>query len=108
MKSLQLKKGMLMKDSSQVVIEAPLSFTGSSKRINKIWSATDNAAVKWAILLPSIVLLYVICWSFILCWYVFFGICLVPYRLIRRSSRKQKRDTLRHQEMLNAIQNKSN
>ena len=42
-------------------------------------------------------------WFFVACWYLFWGIWLIPYRLIRRGSRKNKRDALRHREMLDAV-----
>jgi hypothetical protein len=47
-------------------------------------------------------MLICIIWFAVLCWYIFFGLLLVPYRLIRRSSRKNKRDQLRHRELLDA------
>lgn len=81
--------------SDKIVIEAPLSFAGSAKRI---WRISGNALVRIFILLP----LVFFAWCFVLCWYAFFGVLIIPYRLIRRSSRKQKRDKLRHYELVDA------
>lgn len=41
-------------------------------------------------------------WAFVLGWYLFFGLLIVPYRLIRRSDRNRKRDALQHREVLAA------
>jgi hypothetical protein len=43
-------------------------------------------------------------WLFILVWYLFFGLLLVPYRLIRRGQRKQRLEDARHREQLAAIE----
>lgn len=51
-------------------------------------------------------------WVFVAFWYVLiyviFGILFVPYRLLRRSSRKQKQAKLRHREVLEAIEKNRN
>jgi uncharacterized membrane-anchored protein len=44
-----------------------------------------------------------VAWFVIVGWYLFFGILLIPYRLIRRGQRKSKRDSMRHEEMLSAM-----
>jgi Flp pilus assembly protein TadB len=92
--------------SDKVVLSAPLSFIGSAARIWKI-TKTDNMAVKWLVLTPLALALICAAWTFVACWYfvmyVLFGIFFIPYRLLRRSSRKQKRDRLRHHELLSAI-----
>lgn len=85
--------------SEQIVIEAPLSFTGSAKRL---WRKSDSKLIKYLVLVPIICLV----WSFVIFWYMFFGLLVVPYRLIRRSGRKQKRDKLRHSELIEAMQKK--
>ena len=93
------------KQSQDVIVEAPLSFTGAAKRINKLNNPDQNLPVK--ILVRSLtIFLVALAWTFIIGWYLLWGLWIVPFRLLRRSSRKQKRDNLRHQEMLNAIQNK--
>lgn len=88
--------------SDGVVISAPMSFTGSAQRIFKI-TAIDNQLIKWLLLVPIAILLTLAAWSFVLIWYIIFGIWLIPYRLIRRSQRKAKRDRLRHRELLDQL-----
>lgn len=90
-------------NNKQIIIEAPLSYTGSQKRIVRLWDASDTPWIKWALLLPSIVLLLLSAWSFITAWYLCWGIWLVPYRMVRRSSRKQKVEANRHAEMMAAM-----
>jgi Flp pilus assembly protein TadB len=94
-------------DSERVIVQAPMSFIGSAKRI---WKITGVGA-PWNVLLGILaVLLITFAWVVVLLWYVFavflFGwIILLPYRLIRRSSRNRKRSELQHRETLEAIQN---
>jgi Flp pilus assembly protein TadB len=92
--------------SEKVIVSAPLSFIGSAQRIWKI-TKVDNLIVK--ILLIALALGLIACaWVFVAFWYfimyVLFGILFIPYRLLRRSSRKNKRDKLRHREVLDAIE----
>lgn len=86
-------------NSSDIVIEAPFSFTGSAKRI---WRLSDNVVIRIVLILPLIGL----AWCIVLIWYCVFGLLLVPYRLIRRSQRKQKVERTRHEELLNVISKK--
>jgi len=93
--------------SERIVVSAPLSFNGSALRI---WTVTknDNQTLKWLVLVP-IALTSVFCaWIFVAIWYfiiyILFGVLFIPYRLIRRSGRKQKRDKLRYRELLDAIE----
>ena len=88
--------------SDEIILSAPMSFTGSAQRIFKI-TEVNNRLLKWLLLVPLALLLALTVWSFVLIWYLIFGIWLIPYRLIRRSQRKAKRDRLRHQELLNAV-----
>ena len=92
--------------SEKVIVSAPLSFIGSAQRIWKI-TKVDNPVAK--ILLIALALGLIACaWVFVAFWYfimyVLFGILFIPYRLLRRSSRKNKRDKLRHREVLDAIE----
>ena len=89
-------------ESESVVVSAPMSFTGSAQRIFKI-ADVNNRLLKWLLLVPLALILTLTAWSFVLIWYIIFGIWLIPYRLIRRSQRKAKRDRLRHQELLKEI-----
>ncbi len=91
--------------SEKIVVSAPMSFGGSAARIWKI-TDVDSPVVKVLLVLLA---LFLICtaWALVFCWYMFFGLWVVPYRLIRRGSRKNKRDALRHQEMLEAARRKT-
>jgi len=72
---------------------APLSFIGSFRRI-AAWASRlakrspAHAALGWTLGVIAILLT----WAFVACWYfvVFglFGIFVIPYRLVRRSSRR--------------------
>jgi Protein of unknown function (DUF2510) len=88
--------------SEKVVVSAPLSFHGSAARIWKITKqATGGAQVALGALA---VLLVALAWTFVLCWYLTWGLWLVPYRLIRRGSRQRKRQALQHRELIAAVQ----
>lgn len=91
-------------NSENVIISAPFSFNGSALRIWKITNS-KNTYIKWLLLFPIALFFIFIAWCFVACWYLIFGILLVPYRLIRRSARKNKRDKLRHRELLETIEN---
>ena len=88
--------------SSRVVAAAPMSFAGSAQRI---WKLRYLPASGWAraVLGFVAVLLIVIVWALVLCWYLLWGIWLVPYRLIRRGQRRDKQARLRHAELLQAM-----
>lgn len=96
--------------SEKIVISSPLSFSGSAKRIWKI-TDVDNPAVKALLSLVAAALI-MFAWVFVAFWYVLiyvvFGILFIPYRLLRRSSRKQKQAKLRHREVLEAIEKNHN
>lgn len=92
--------------SEKVVVSAPTSFSGSAARI---WKMTDanNAAVKWLLLVPIALCLVLMAWSLVAIWYVIifglFGIFVIPFRLLTRSGRNRKRNSLQHRELLEAI-----
>jgi hypothetical protein len=86
-------------DSEQVVIAAPMSFTGSAQRLWNLTRHHANAGVR-AVIYFGVVLLIAVVWVLVLCWYFIFGLWLVPYRLIRRGQRKRHMQDLRHREML--------
>ncbi len=92
--------------SEKVVVSAPLSFSGSAQRIWKITSV-DNPIGKFALALIAITLIMG-AWIFVLCWYfvmyVLFGVFFFIFMLFTRSRRKNKRDKLRHREVLDAIE----
>ena len=87
--------------SENVVVAAPMSFTGSSKRVWKM-TRSSNVWLRWLVLIPIALMGVLVMWSFVAMWYVCFGLILWPWRLIRRGSRKNKRDALRHAELLEA------
>lgn len=86
-------------DSEKVTLSSPMSFNGSFTRLKKhmpdIWAA---------------ILCLVLIWPIILIWYIIayglFSVFTLPYRLIRRSNRKNKRSALQHRETLDAIKNR--
>lgn len=83
-----------MLESERVVIQAPMSYTGSARRIWRV-------GPRW--LVPLLVVAIAATWLVVTGWYLIFGVLLVPYRLIRRGSRKNKREQLRHREILQAV-----
>jgi len=85
-----------MTTSSRIVVSAPMSFHGSLGRLRNWFSGW----MFWAFGVP----LLVVWWVLIVAWYVVFGLLMVPYRLVRRGSRKRKLADARHREMLAAIQ----
>jgi len=87
-------------DSEEVVLAAPMSFTGSAERLWKLTRSAPANALASAAVYAGVILLIIVAWAAVLCWYFFFGIWLVPYRLIRRGQRKRRRKDLRHREML--------
>ena len=92
--------------SEKVVISAPFSFAGSAQRIWKM-TDVDNPFLKFILALIAIVFI-MFAWMFVACWYfvmyVLFGILFIPWRLLRRVSRKRKQERLRHREVLDAVQ----
>ena len=92
--------------SEKVVISAPTSFSGSAARIWKM-TDSDNAWLKWLLLVPVALMLIFLAWSFVAIWYFIiiglFGIFVIPFRLLTRSGRKRTRGKLQHRELLEAI-----
>lgn len=85
--------------SERIVVQAPMSYAGSAKRL---WRATHDrgAAVRWLVVIPLVLAMIALAWVAVTAWYVVFGLLLVPYRLIRRGSRKRKLEDRRHRELL--------
>jgi hypothetical protein len=92
--------------SEEVVVSAPLSFHGSAARLWKL-TRVENPYLRWGLAVPSAILLIGCAWVLVLAWYVMWGLFLVPYRLIRRGSRKRKREMLMHKEQMAAIQGRN-
>ena len=91
--------------SEKVVVSAPLSYTGSAARIWKLTGASENVGARIALGVAAIILILG-AWGFVTAWYVTWGLLLVPYRMIRRGSRKRKREALQHRETLAAMQSR--
>jgi uncharacterized membrane-anchored protein len=89
-------------EASRTVVAAPMSFAGSLGRTtNLLWHGRPPAVKVLAVLgVPSILFVW---WFAIVAWYLVFGLILAPYRLVRRGSRKRKREGRMHQETLRAI-----
>lgn len=87
-------------ESERVVIQSPLSFVGSARRI---WKLT-NLGPPWVkvLTIPTAVALIALAGCFVAIWTVVFGVLLVPWRLLRRGQRRRKQDALRHQELIAA------
>lgn len=92
--------------SEKLVVSAPFSFAGSAQRIWRI-TETDNAVLKGLLLIPTALLLISFAWMLVSFWYIImyvvFGIFFIPFRLWRRGARKNKRNELRHREVLETI-----
>lgn len=76
-----------------------MSFHGSAARIWRITEAADGGWQQVALAMAAGALIFV-AWCVVLCWYLFFGLLVIPYRLIRRGQRKRKMEDLRHRELL--------
>jgi hypothetical protein len=87
--------------STEVVVSAPMSFAGSAQRIWRITTGHERWA--YAGLVTLALLAVTLAWAAVACWYLTFGLLLVPYRIIRRGQRKQKLEQIRHQEMMNRV-----
>lgn len=93
--------------SEDVIINAPMSFTGAFQRTMRLRRWLDMNQRPWYVqaiwhwvFLNCILIVW---WAVVAGWYLIFGIFLIPYRLLRRGARKRKAEALRHREMLGAI-----
>jgi hypothetical protein len=69
--------------SEDVIINAPMSFAGAAQRASRIGRGTTGwkrAAIVAFVIVP----LLLVWWWTIIGWYLFFGLWVVPYRLLRR------------------------
>ncbi len=91
--------------SEDVIINAPMSFAGAAQRSFRLRRVTFNPSWLANVLMTTLaVMLTLLWWSLVACWYTAFGLLLVPYRLLRRGSRKRKAEALRHREMMDAME----
>lgn len=87
--------------SENIIIQSPTSFVGSARRI---WLLTKLGHPLLKVLtVPTALLLTAVAWVLCAVWLAVFGVLLVPWRLLRRGSRKRKQEARRHKEMLDAI-----
>jgi hypothetical protein len=89
--------------SEDVIINAPMSYAGSAQRIMRLRRRAHSTGPKIAITVLAI-LLVLLAWALVTFWYVFWGIWLIPYRILRRGARKRKAEALRHRELLGTVQ----
>jgi hypothetical protein len=86
-----------------VIINAPMSYAGSAQRISRLRRKAQSPGLKVAVTI-LVILLVLLVWALVTCWYLVWGIYLVPYRIIRRGARKRKAEALRHRELMGTIQ----
>ncbi len=89
--------------SEDVILSAPMSYTGSAQRIVRLRRRAESGGSLVALTTAALILI-VFAWVMITVWYLTWGLLLVPYRLVRRSARKRKLEALRHRELLGTIQ----
>jgi hypothetical protein len=92
-------------ESEKIVVAAPLSYAGSAGRIWKLTGISANVGARIGLAIAAIILIAG-AWCFVTAWYLTWGLLLVPYRLIRRGSRKRKREALQHRELISAVQSR--
>lgn len=91
--------------SERVILAAPMSFSGSRARIWRLTELGDGVWLKWLLLVPLAVILVCAAWCAVFAWYCVFGIFVIPWRLLRRGQRKNKKMELQHREILEAARN---
>jgi Domain of unknown function (DUF1707) len=89
--------------SEDVIISAPMSYTGSARRIMRIRHRAEGDGSRVGIAVLAVLLVLVV-WVFVTVWYLVWGIWLVGYRVVRRGSRKRRVEAMRHRELLGTIQ----
>jgi hypothetical protein len=87
--------------SEDVILDAPMSFTGITKRTLR-FSRRHPRDYWWSetLAVTGLALWLTVMYAVILYWYCIFGIWLVPYRLIRRSQRRDVQRRRQHAELL--------
>lgn len=92
-----------MLESEKIVTSSPLTYTGSYRRIANRVAAVDSAAVKWAVAVPLAVLAVLVMWAVAtVVWVLSLSMLFVsvPWKMIRRGSRKRKVEEARHREAM--------
>jgi hypothetical protein len=88
--------------SEDVILSAPMSYTGSARRIMRIRRRASGRRTL-VVLTVLAVLLVIVVWGLVTVWYVLWSVLLVPYRVIRRRERKRRVEALRHRELVAAL-----
>jgi hypothetical protein len=88
--------------SEEVIISAPMSYSGSAQRIMRLRRRADDGRELAAITTLAVTLVAV-AWAWITVWYLMWGVLLVPYRLARRGARKRQIEALRHRELMETV-----
>jgi hypothetical protein len=70
-------------EADRLVVSVPMSFGRSAERIWKLISRRNDI-----VLATAAAVVIGLAWCVVLCWYLIWGILLVPYRLITRSRTK--------------------
>lgn len=89
--------------SEDVIVAAPMSYSGSARRIMRLRRRTSSPAASAAIAFAA-VLLILFAWTVVTAWYLAWGTMLRPYRRHRRKTRERKIEALRHRELVEAVQ----
>ena len=83
--------------SERVVVDAPMSFTGSAKRLRRLTRPLPGGII---VAIPLIAA----AWVVVAAWYVvavvLFGVLFIPWRLLRRHQRLNRMRRLQHREEL--------
>jgi len=87
--------------SEEIILDAPMSFAGITKRTRR-FSRLHPRDHWWskALATTGLTVWLTLAYVLILCWYLAFGLLLVPYRLIRRSQRRDEQRRRQHAELL--------
>lgn len=90
--------------SEQVSVASPMSFQGSGERLWKLANYFENPTAKLTYQIFAALVLIPMAWLAVFSWYTLMfmviGWWFLPYRLIRRSQRNNKVNTLRHRELM--------
>ena len=80
-----------------------MSFIGSGQRIWRMVPLALPLPLRIALLTFAVLAIGIV-WTFVLAWYMTFGLLVVPYRLIRHGQRKRNVEARRRAELLAAVQ----
>lgn len=92
-----------MLESEKIVTSSPLTYSGSYRRIRNRVAGVDSGAAKWLVAVPLAVLAVAAMWAVAtVVWVLSLSLLFVsvPWKMIRRGSRKRKVAEARHRESL--------